>query len=56
MDAHATAECAGCDWERHAQAFRWFPELGAPLELAGAMGVDHLPEGCSSDQAASVAP
>lgn len=32
MEAHASADCAGCGWERHPQAFRWFPELGAPLQ------------------------
>ena len=31
MGAHDAAECAGCDWERQPQAFRWFPELGPAL-------------------------
>ncbi|MHA6621002.1 hypothetical protein [Pseudonocardia sp. DLS-67] len=34
MDEHRTGECAGCEWERQPQAFRWFPELGAPLQDA----------------------
>ena len=32
--AHATTECSGCDWERHPQAYRWFPELGEPVRAA----------------------
>lgn len=32
MDMHGTTECAGCGWERQPQAYRWFPELGAPLQ------------------------
>ena len=32
MQAHASMDCAGCDWERQPQAFRWFPELGPPLD------------------------
>ncbi|MBW0117227.1 hypothetical protein [Pseudonocardia abyssalis] len=31
MSSHASGECAGCGWESHALAFRWFPELGPPL-------------------------
>ena len=34
VDVHATTECAGCDWERHAKAFHWFPELGPPVRTA----------------------
>ena len=34
MEAHASGECAGCEWERQPQAFRWFPELGTPLRLS----------------------
>ena len=34
MDVHGTTECAGCEWERQPQAFRWFPELGTPLQDA----------------------
>lgn len=33
---HDETECAGCEWERQPQAFRWFPELGRPLEPARA--------------------
>lgn len=33
MDSHTGAECVGCGWEGHKQPFRWFPELGAPLEI-----------------------
>lgn len=32
MDPHGGDECSGCDWEDFPHAFRWFPELGAPLE------------------------
>jgi hypothetical protein len=31
VDVHASTECSGCEWERQPQAYRWFPELGAPL-------------------------
>lgn len=29
----ADQECEqeACEWDRHAQAFRWFPELGLPV-------------------------
>jgi hypothetical protein len=34
-----------CEWERHGQAFRWFPELGPPLRTTcdadEAVGMDH---------------
>lgn len=36
MDAHRFDDCAGCEWERQPQAFRWFPELGVPLRAARA--------------------
>ncbi|GAA4994353.1 hypothetical protein WHI96_14030 [Pseudonocardia tropica] len=32
---HDGPECRGCEWEHQPQAFRWFPELGAPLDPAG---------------------
>jgi hypothetical protein len=38
LETYESSECSGCDWERHAQAFRWFPELGVPLRFA--RGVD----------------
>jgi hypothetical protein len=34
MEALASVECAGCEWERQPQAFRWFPELGTPLRAS----------------------
>lgn len=32
---HDGPECSGCEWEHQPQAFRWFPELGVPLDPAG---------------------
>jgi hypothetical protein len=37
MQAHASVECTGCEWERQPQAFRWLPELGTPLRLVEAV-------------------
>ena len=34
MEAHASGECTGYEWERQPQAFRWFPELGTPLHAS----------------------
>jgi hypothetical protein len=44
MDPHDGQECAGCEWERQPHAFRWFPELGAPLEIR-ATPADRAPVG-----------
>ncbi|MET0187625.1 MAG: hypothetical protein ABW212_01405 [Pseudonocardia sediminis] len=30
----STGRCE-CGWERHAQAFRWFPEMGPPVRAHG---------------------
>ncbi len=50
MDVHATAECAGCEWERHPQAFRWFPELGSPLQsISPAAGAEPTDQGDRRD-------
>lgn len=38
---HDGQECAGCDWEGRPEAFRWFPELGRPLDPAGGRGQVH---------------
>ncbi len=38
MDLQVGSEFGGCDcgWEAHPQSFRWFPELGSPLEAVAA--------------------
>ena len=40
MEAHASGECAGCEWERQPQAFRWFPELGTPMHASSRLSPD----------------
>lgn len=48
MGAHESDDCGGCDWERQPQAFRWFPELVAPVRPG--------PAGPGLDQAGLIRP